>query len=332
MTESQAKAMSVIIVSWNAKDFLRGCLQSIARADPACVEEIIVVDNASHDGSPEMVELEFPEVRLIRAGSNLGFAGGNNLAITAATGATLALVNSDVIVHPGCLETMHDYLIGNPQVGLVGPRVQGGDGKLQRNSRHFPSLGNTLCRALAIDRLLPSRWSFASYEVSPSQHARLHDADVLSGCFWVARREAVEQVGLLDEQFFFYGEDIDWCKRFVQTGWKIVFLPQAEATHFGGGSSSSAHLRLSIEMLRATLKYWRKHHGALGAFACRLLLILHHGSRLAVRSLSRPWGSKTPLHRQRKYAEDMASLRWLTIGEEPGADASNVAANCSPSA
>ena len=211
-----------------------------------------------------MVLKEFPDVKLMRARENFGFARANNLGLKQATGRWLALINSDVIVHHGCLQALEAFLQTHSDVGLVGPKVLGGDGKLQRTCRRFPTLWNTFCRYMALDTLLP-RWPLFS---GPEMRHRPQDTqaqvEVLSGCFWMARRSAVDEVGGLDERFFFYAEDVDWCKRFRQQGWKVVFMPTASATHFGGGSSARAPLRYSIELLRASLVYWRKHHGRLG--------------------------------------------------------------------
>ncbi len=314
--DGQMQPVSVLIVSWNTRDLLADCLDSIRRSRPACVGEIIVVDNASADGSPEMVEQHFAEVKLIRAGSNLGFAKGNNLAMRHASGSMFALVNSDALVHPGCLETLSDYLDRHPNVGLVGPRVAGADGRLQRTCRHLPGLWNTLCRALALDRAFGGRGIFSGYEVPPARHAVLHEAEVLSGCFCLARRSAVDQIGGLDEQFFFYGEDIDWCRRLKDAGWKLIFVPHALATHVGGGSTSQAPLRYSVEILKATLKYWRKHHGRGGQVACHALLILHHGLRLIPRSARRALGLGRCAESRHRLAEDIVCLRWLCFGTE----------------
>lgn len=308
--------VSVLIISWNTRDLLAACLESLRRSNPVCVREIIVVDNASADGSPEMVQHRFPEVRLICAGSNIGFAKGNNLAMRHAIGSIFALVNSDALVHPGCIETLATYLEQHPEVGLVGPRVIGGDGLLQRTCRHLPGIWNTLCRALALDRAFGGRGIFSGYEVSPARHEVLHETEVLSGCFCLARRSAVEQVGGLDEQFFFYGEDIDWCRRFRDAGWKMMFVPQATATHFGGGSTSKAPLRYSIEILKATLKYWRKYHGVAGQAVCHGLLVLHHGLRLLTRSAKRALGRGRSADSRYKLNEDIACLRWLLFGTE----------------
>jgi len=314
------KPISVIIVNWNAQDYLRQCLDSVYATSLPCVQEVIVVDNASVDGSPEMVAKDFPDVVLIRAPSNLGFARANNLAMTRATGALVALVNSDALVHEGCLQALAEYLQQHPDVGIVGPKVIGGDGHLQETCRHLPTLWNTTCRAFALDHLFGKRWIFGGYELATSTYGERMEVEVLSGCFCVARRQAVDAVGGLDDQFFFYGEDIDWGKRFRHAGWKLVFLPEATATHFGGGSSSKAPLRYSIEILRATLKYWRKHHGITGQAMCLALLILHHGIRLVARSIKWLVGRGSSEVSRYKFSEDVACLRWLFFRTEVAPD------------
>ena len=310
------ETVSIIIVNWNSRGYLQQCLASIRQSAAACVCEVIVVDNDSADGSVEMVVDEFPEVTLIRAGANLGFARANNLAMKRACGSLLALVNSDALVHAGCMETLTSYLTAHPEVALVGPRVTGGDGRLQRTCRRLPTLWNTSCRTLALDRLFTDSRVFGGYEMPHWDHESESAVEVLSGCFCVARRSAVDEVGRLDEQFFFYGEYIDWCKRFADAGWKLVFVPAATATHFGGGSTASAPLRYSIEILRATLKYWRKHHGLLGQLLCRGLLVAHHGIRLALRAAMRVVGWRQSTGSDYKLHEDAVCLRWLFTGSE----------------
>ncbi len=308
------KFVSVIIVSWNARNYLRDCLNSIHQTGASCVQEVIVVDNASNDGSPEMVEKEFPEVTLIQTGANLGFARANNLAMMRAKGPFFALVNSDVIVHPNCLQALAGLLGNHENVALVGPRITGGDGNLQRTIRKLPTAWNTLCRVLATDRILPNNPLFSGFEKTEQDHNVFGEVEVLSGCFLMARKKAVEEVGGMDEQFFFYGEDVDWCKRFKDAGWKLMFLPEATAIHFGGGSSANAPLRYSIEILRATLKYWRKHYGIFGQTICYLLIFAHHGLRLCIRGLKRIFGLGASAESKHKLQEDYICLRWLLTG------------------
>jgi GT2 family glycosyltransferase len=307
--------ISVILVSWNARDYLRDCLTSLRKTAGQLVIEVIVVDNASTDGSPDMVAEEFPEVTLIRSRENLGFAGGNNLGLKHASHSYLALINSDVIVHPDCLDHLVSFLESHQEVGLVGPKVLGGDGRLQRTCRRLPNLWNTTCRMLALDSLF-SHWPlFSGREMRHWSHDNQADVEVLSGCFWMARRNAVEEVGGLDERFFFYAEDVDWCKRFWEKGWKVTFVPQATATHFGGASSANAPLRYSVEMLRANLAYWRKHRGIPGRTAFYLLSILHNLLRLVGRGLKRVVGSDPRGETAYKLKRSQVCLRWLLTGK-----------------
>jgi GT2 family glycosyltransferase len=259
--------VSVIIVSWNAKGFLLECLDSLeAQKKDGLSLETIVVDNASSDGTPEEVAKQFPDVRLIQSGANLGFAKANNIGIRQATGKYLCLINSDVVVHPGCLRKIFDYMEANPTVGILGPRTVGSKGKTQRSCMRFPSLWNQFCRALALDTLFPKSRLFGGFLMRDFAHDRTRDVDILNGCFWMARQEAVDQVGLLDERFFMYGEDMDWCRRFRQAGWRAVFYAGASAIHYGGGSSANAPARFHVEQRRANLQYWWKHHGRLAAY------------------------------------------------------------------
>src|SRR2546421_9545590 len=277
--------ISVIIVSWNACRYLRDCLNSLRETSGALLREVIVVDNASTDGSPEMVAEQFPEVTLIRSTENLGFARANNLGLRRASGSLLALVNSDVIVHPGCFQELAAFIERYPKVGLAGPKILGGDGGLQLTCGQLPTVWNTTCRLLALDRVLSAWPLFSGFQMRHWDYDRRAEVQVLSGCFWVARRAAVNEVGELDEQFFFYAEDMDWCKRFGDAGWKIALVPEATATHFGGGSSSNAPLHYSIEMLRGSLRYWRKHHGHLGQSVYYLLATARHCLRFVARGL-----------------------------------------------
>jgi GT2 family glycosyltransferase len=307
-------SISIIIVSWNARHHLWNCLESIRETGGSLVRQVIVVDNASTDGSPEMVSELFPEVTLIRLSENLGFARANNLGLKRASGNYLALVNSDVIVHKECFARLVEFLENHHEVGLVGPKILGADGQLQRTCRQLPTLWNTLCRTLVLDSLFPNHPWFSGREMRHWNHENQADVEVLSGCFWLARREAVEKVGGLDERFFFYAEDVDWCKRFHDTNWKVVFVPQATATHFGGGSSSNAPLRYSIEMLRANLIYWNKHHGVLGKCGYYLLSIVYHGFRLVPRAILR-MGRSTVRGGESKFMEHFVCLRWLLTGK-----------------
>jgi len=274
-----------------------------------------VVDNASTDSSPEMVAKEFPEVKLIQSNENLGFARANNLGMRYASGSMLAFVNSDVIVRPGCLQNLAAFLESRPEVGLAGPKVFGADGYLQYTCGQLPTIWNTTCRYMALDRAL-SRWSlFSGAYMRHWEYDSHAEVGWLVGCFWLVRRTAVDQVGGLDERFFFYAEDVDWCKRFWDAGWKVVFVPEGTATHFGGGSSANAPLRYSAEKLKSNLMYWRKHYGSVGWSVCYLLAMVGHCFRFVVRGLFRIVGFAGGAENRLKLNEDLVCLKWLLTGK-----------------
>ena len=295
--------LSIVIVSWNARSHLIDCLKSIEDTGSGLAYEVIVVDNASSDGSPEAVRQGgFRSVRLVEANANLGFAKGNNIGIKQGSGRYYCLINSDVIVLPGCLQGMLSFMETHPAIGLAGPRLLNGDGSYQASCRVMPRLGNHLARALFINTSLADRncKRDASAEV-----------ELLAGSFWVARREAVAQVGLLDEQFFFYGEDIDWCKRFHQAGWRLCFHPRARAVHFGNASSDTAPDWFNLQLRRASLQLWQKYNGRLATAAYLLICILHHFLRVGYCEL-RAWfdGARQRQWRD-KLKQHLASLQWL---------------------
>jgi GT2 family glycosyltransferase len=309
--DSSQIIVSVIIVSWNARDYLKQCLESLSPAVCRYPMEIIVVDNASSDGSLELVESSFPHVRLIRSSANLGFARGNNLGIRNSNGRYLCLVNSDVKVLPDCISRLVDYCEQHPEVGMAGPRLTGGDGKLQRSCRGFPTLWNMLCRALALDTLFPRCKLFTGYSLSYWPQDSTRAVDILSGCFWLIRRETLSRVGLLDEAFFMYGEDMDWSKRFWLKGSRLALVSSAEAIHYGGASSSNAPVRFYIEKQRADLQYWAKHHSRIATACFFLISCLHLCLRVIGYSLALllPRGAR-PAY-QYKVKRSLACLKWL---------------------
>ena len=272
--------LSVIIVSWNAKAFLLECLLSVIQETAQYDTEIIVVDNASTDGSAELVKEQFPSVILVSNETNLGFAKANNIGIRQCTGKYMCLINSDVFVKKECIKQAVQFMDNNTKIGVLGPRIIGADGQVQRSCMAFPTLWNTFCRALALDSLFPKSKLFGGYLMRYWQHDNIQSVDVINGCFWMVRRAALENVGLLDERFFIYGEDIDWCRRFHDSEWDVVFFPKAEVIHYGGASSANAPVRFYVEMHRANLQYWQKYHSDFLSRTFLFLTLLHHIIRL----------------------------------------------------
>jgi GT2 family glycosyltransferase len=283
--EARVPDYSFIIVSWNAQAYLRQCLDSIKTESKGLDVEVIVVDNASSDGSPEMVQAEYPWVVLIRNDANVGFARANNQGIAISSATYLCLVNSDVVIQPGCLVEMKDFLDTNPQIGLAGPKVLNSDGTLQSSCRDTPTLRSVLFRALALDTIFPRSSRFGAYFMTNWEHDDVRVVGILSGCCWFARRQAVEEVGGLNEEFFMYGEDMDWCLRFSRRGWPVVFNPAATITHYGGASSSRQPTRFFVEMQRADLQYWRMHHRLPAFITYYVSVVLQHACRVAGHSV-----------------------------------------------
>jgi len=303
--------VSVVIVSWNAREYLMQCLASLSQEACRYPMEIIVVDNASSDGSADSVATSYPSVRLIRNADNVGFAKANNMAVSVSTGRYLCFVNSDVKVLPHCISRLVDFCEERPNVGMVGPRIIGGDGALQRSCRGFPSVWNMSCRALALDSLFPKIRMFTGYSLSHWPQDSVQPVDILSGCFWLVRRQALIQIGMLDEDFFMYGEDMDWCKRFWMQRWQVVFVPSAEAIHYGGASSSNSPVRFYIERHRADLHYWKKHHSRAAVAIYFLISCLHVLLRVIGYSIA--YAIKSPARRiyQYKIKRSVMCLRWL---------------------
>lgn len=300
--------ISVVIVGWNAKHYLELCLESLESAPPHRSMETLVVDNASTDGSVEMIEARFPWVRLIKSSENLGFAKGNNLAIRQCQGRYIALVNPDVIVFPGCLDALADFLDQNPKVGNVGPRVFNPDMSQQSTCRRFPTLWNNFCSATGLATRFKNWRLFAGEHMFYFPHDRTMAVDVLVGCFSMIRREAFEAVGLLDEGLFMYGDDVDWCRRCWKAGWEVVFFPGAQAIHDRGKITAPYPVRFAVAQQRSVLHYWSKHHGFFGELGIGSIMLFHHLLRYTVAVLA---GFANPQRREQNHLRKQVSAACL---------------------
>jgi GT2 family glycosyltransferase len=251
--------MSIIIVNWNTRDLLVKCVRSILSKTVMLEYEIIVVDNDSSDGSCSAIREEFPDVRLIQNKSNLGFAKANNIGIGESRGKYLALINSDIEVLQGCFDVLYGYMEGNPEVGMAAPKILNSDLSYQLTCRKFPSLWNDFVEALGIHAMFPHVRVLSGEYLMLDLEQVPYNAEILGGCFWFIRRSAIEATGLLDERFYFYGEDKDLCIRFSKMGWNLVYNPAAQAIHYGGASSSKMPEKFNEQLVRAQLQFWKKH-------------------------------------------------------------------------
>ena len=250
---------TIVVVNWNARDLLASCLRSVYAAVSGPHFEVIVVDNGSTDGSTAMVRDQFRQVQLIENQQNEGFAVANNQAIRASRGRYVLLLNSDTLVRQGALEAMVSFADRHPEVGIVGCKLLNADGSLQPSWARFPTFWSEL-RGRNV-----RRWRSLADEPA-------YEVDWVGGACLLARREAIDQVGLLDEGYFMYSEEMDWCYRMVQRGWRVCYLAAAEVTHLGGGSSKRASDALAVALYRSKLRFFQKHYGASQAWLLRIAL------------------------------------------------------------
>ena len=253
--------LSVVIVSYNVAPLLRRCLESLKPETERVRSEVFVVDNASADGSAEMVADEFPWATLIRSPRNLGYAAGNNLALRRARGRYLLLLNPDTELPAGALADTVTYMEERPDVGALGPKLVRADGSLDRACRRsFPSPEVAFFRLFGLARLFPRSPRFARYNLLYLDPDRPTDVDSVCGAFMLVRRTVVERVGLLDEAFRMYGEDLDWAYRIKQDGWRVRYQPTTVVLHHKGQSSRQRPARSLLDFYHAMHVFYRKHY------------------------------------------------------------------------
>ncbi|NLG39887.1 MAG: glycosyltransferase family 2 protein [Fibrobacter sp.] len=274
--------VSIVIVSWNSQKLLDLTLESIIKFTKKVTYEIIVVDNSSDDGSEEMVKNKYPDVKIIQSGSNHGFAKGNNIGIAVGKGKHLFLINSDIEIFDDCISQMYFFLEENPDVGLCGPTILDKNRTIQRSCMGFPNLINSLAFALFLDRIFPKSKLLGGYLMNYWKHNSTKDVDVINGCFWGVRGTVMKKLKGLDERFFMYGEDIDFCRRVKDLGFRVVYYHLAMAIHYGGGSSKNAPIRFYLEMNRANIIYWKKYSSKIELNLYIIILLLHQTIRMLI--------------------------------------------------
>jgi GT2 family glycosyltransferase len=318
--------ISVIVISFNTRDLLCECLQSILaeceRLPQGVAAEILVVDNASSDGSADMVEREFSAapvpIHLIRSHVNLGFGAANNVAFEAAQGHYLVLLNSDAFFHPGGLRRALEHLEASPDAGIGGGRLVGRDGEAQPSARSFHSIWLDI-HSIWLDMIVltglserhPRSRIFGAPDRTWADQNQPADVDWLPGAFLIIRREALIKAGLFDPAFFLYDEEVDLCRRVKTAGFRILYWPDVVVTHLGGESSRQLRslqfdengAQAVLWRMRSTLLYYRKHHGVQAWLALWLELIIYKLRWLRNRRSGDP--------ARRKRAEDFAMLAGL---------------------
>lgn len=253
--------IAVIVVNWNACDDLRVCLSALFSEPSApTTYEVWVVDNASDDGSDEMVRAEFPKANLIENPENIGFSKANNQAIRASHTKFIFLINSDARIHPGCLAALAQYANEHQTAAIIGPKVLNPDGTLQYSCRKFPKIWAGFFRNTLLGRLAPNNRFAREYIMADFDHRKSGQVDWVSGCAMLIRRDLISMIGLLDERFYMYCEDVDICQRAWDIGQRVVFMPDATVTHAIGRSSDKNAEKMIIEFHRSWYEYDKKRH------------------------------------------------------------------------
>jgi N-acetylglucosaminyl-diphospho-decaprenol L-rhamnosyltransferase len=254
--------LSVIIVSYNTRELLRGCLDSVfASLGPGLEYEVIVVDNASADGSTAMIRDDFPQVRLLSNSQNRGFAASNNQAIRESSGRYVILLNPDTVVRQRALERMIRVLDEGSGTGVVGPKLLFPDGSLQHSGFTFPTLAMVFLDFFPLHNRLLNTSLNGRYPRRLYDRGEAFPVDHPLGAALMARREVIDEVGLLDERFFMYCEEIDWCMRIKKAGWQIVCCPQAEVVHYVGRSTGQFRDDMYVELHKSRYRLYEKHYG-----------------------------------------------------------------------
>jgi N-acetylglucosaminyl-diphospho-decaprenol L-rhamnosyltransferase len=286
--------VSAVVVTFNALPWVERSLESVRG------HETIVVDHGSTDGTLELVRERFPETRLIEQ-ENRGLGGGSNAGMRVASGDYFLLLNSDAWALDGAVERLAAFAEDHPDAAIVGPRLRNPDGSLQRSVRGFPTLWRLATEYLFLRKLAPRSRALNAFYGDGFEYDKAREAEFLMGACLLVRREAADTVGLFDEDFFMFSEETDWCYRFRQAGWKVLFTPDAEFVHVGGATTGQNWGPMFREQVLGHLRFLAKHHGAREAERARRLLL----ASLRLR------GVLFPGERGRTYRE---AAHWLAGG------------------
>jgi len=261
--------LSIIIVNWNAKDLLLRCLTSVYQTIEGVEMEVLVVDNGSNDGSGEAIKGRFPGVNFIQNQKNLGFAKANNQALRLSNGKYLLLINPDTEIKEGSIERLLSFMESSPEAGVAGAELINADGSKQNSIANFPSLATELLNKNVL------RWFFPkTFPGKEKDYFAPIEVDSVIGACMMVRRQAIDQVGLLDEGYFLFLEETDWCYRVKKAGWKVYHVPQAEIYHFQGKSAEIEKEKAKIEYYRSRYLFFKKNRGWLQWFILLIGLMI----------------------------------------------------------
>jgi len=269
--------VSVVLVSYNTAHLLEPLLASVNTARGALKLQVIAIDNASRDDSVSILRTRYPDVELIENKANVGFARANNQALPHSRGRYLLLLNTDAFVAPDTLEKTVEFMDAHPRYGVLGVKLVGRDGALQPSCRYFPTPWNVFLATTGLKRFFPGT---RLVDDMTWDHGSVRECDWVPGCYYLIRREAIEQVGLFDPRYFLYCEEVDHCRALRKAGWSVVYYPFTQVVHIGGESAeaegplTSAGRQISALQIESELLYFRKQHGLTGLLAAMALSLL----------------------------------------------------------
>jgi N-acetylglucosaminyl-diphospho-decaprenol L-rhamnosyltransferase len=296
--------LSIIIVNWNSEDYLRECIPSIDRWTAEVSYEVIIVDNASPSGSIDSIKEQFPEIRLIKSGKNLGFSGANNIGFRESAGNYILFLNPDTKLSSAAIDLMMQEAKRLPDAGILGCRLLNSDLSVQTSSiMKFPRIWNSILQIEYLRLRWPELWGIGPL-FSDSQPA---EVEAVSGACMLMRREVFEKIGRFSEEYFMYSEDVDLCYQAVRAGFKNYHLGHAAIVHYGGKSSPGAWQ--TAMKTRAELRFCRRNYGRLYSLLFRMALVLNASARLTVLAAVRLFARAFRV----KNALDSAWLRWSII-------------------
>ncbi len=304
--QSAPQGVGVVVVSWNVRDLLAGCLRSLEQSSVPL--RVVVVDNASADGSSDMLRDEFSQVRLIANEANVGFTRANNQGLRAlgvegsAEAPSFALLlNPDTRIEDDAPAVLLEYLVSHPRVGIVGPQLVYADGSVQSSCRRFPSLATAAVESTPIEWHWPRNPVSRAYRMGDGSPPE-GQVDWVTGAAMMARTEALAQVGLFDEDFFMYSEELDLCRRLTEAGWEVHFTPRARILHFEAASSDQVVPLRHRRFHRSRVRYFEKHHGVGRALALRAVLSSLFAGEFVLEALKWMAGHKRALRANRMSA------------------------------
>jgi len=305
--------ISVVIVNWNTAKLTLDLLDSLKEELDLSTDEIIVVDNASSDDSVDQIKQKFPHVHVIQNESNLGFAKATNIGLKNARGDFIANVNSDIKVLPGCFKVLLRFMEQSHDVGICAPKVYNPDMTYQFTCRKAPSTWDSIVELLGFHSVLYRIRMFSGEYEYLDKITQPFSAHILGGCFWFMRKKMVDQIGGLDEAFYFYGEDRDYCMRCKKAGWKLYYLPDAHVIHYGGASSAIVPKKYFIHLQQANIQLWKKHH-PIRIYQFVVVRILTLLTRYLISSLqSMKANNEIAVHKKELSS---AALRWFFTGKQ----------------